>query len=76
MNMIAIECSTKICSVASFQDNVLFNLIETEETHSHSKNLPLLIQTIIKDFNETDKLGQLNIKIFDGLWSKPNSIFF
>jgi len=30
----------------------------------------------IKDFNETDKLGQLNMKIFDGLWSKPNSIFF
>ena len=69
MNMIAIECSTKICSVASFQDNVLFNLIETEETYSHSKNLPLLVQTIIKDFNESNPIDTLAISIGPGSFS-------
>ena len=52
MNIIAIECSTNICSVASFKDNSLINVIESDEAFSHSKNLPLMFKSIVCDFND------------------------
>ena len=51
MNLIAIECSTNICSVASFKDDCLINVIESDNALSHSKNLPLMFKSIISDFN-------------------------
>ena len=51
MNLIAIECSTNICSVASFKDACLVNVIESDNALSHSKNLPLMFKSIISDFN-------------------------
>ena len=55
MNIIAIECSTNICSVASFRDSSLINVIESDEALSHSKNLPLMFKSIIYDFNDYKK---------------------
>ena len=69
MNMIAVECSTEICSVASFQDNILVNLIETEEAHSHSRNLPLMIQTIIRDFDDSNPIDAFAISVGPGSFS-------
>ena len=51
MNIIAIECSTNICSVASFKDDCLLNVIESQEAFLHSKNLPLMFKSIIRDFD-------------------------
>ena len=46
MNVIAVECSTNICSVASFKDGSLVNVIDSNEAFSHSKNLPLMLSLI------------------------------
>ena len=55
MNIIAIECSTNICSVASFRESCLVNVIESDEAFSHSKNLPLMFKSIASDFNDYKK---------------------
>ena len=52
MNIIAVECSTNICSLASFKDGRLINVIESNEAFSHSKNLPLMFRRISEDFND------------------------
>ena len=52
MNVIAVECSTNICSVASFKDGSLVNVIDSNEAFSHSKNLPLMFKRISQDFND------------------------
>ena len=43
MNLIAIEASTDLCSVASFKDGSLFNVIDLVDSKEHSKNLPHII---------------------------------
>ena len=55
MNIIAIECSTNICSVASFKEGSLVNVIESDEAFSHSKNLPLMFKSVASDFNNYKK---------------------
>ena len=66
MNMIAIEASTKICSVSSFIEDKLINVIETDEVRSHSKNLPLMIKGIIKDFNSVRDVDIFSVSIGPG----------
>ena len=55
MNIIAVECCTNICSLASFKDGRLINVIESKEAFSHSKNLPLMFRRISQDFNDYRK---------------------
>ena len=66
MNIISIEASSNICSVSSFKDNQLVNLIETTEPRSHSRNLPIMIRQIIQDFTTKDKITAFSVSIGPG----------
>ena len=66
MNIISIEASSNICSVSSFKDSKLINLIETNEDRSHSRNLPIMIKRIIQDFSHKDKIDAFSISIGPG----------
>ena len=67
MNLIAIECSTNICSVDSFKNDCLVNVIESDNALSHSKNLPLMFKSIISDFkNIKDDIDCFAISIGPG----------
>ena len=64
--MISIEASSDICSVSSFKDDQLINLIETTQERSHSKNLPIMIKHIIQDFSSRDKIEAFSISTGPG----------
>ena len=66
MNMIAVESSTQICSVASFIDDKLVNVIESNEPMSHSKNLPIMLKSAIQDFNKIEDIDAFSISIGPG----------
>ncbi len=66
MNIISVEASNNICSVSSFKDNNLINLIETNEDRSHSKNLPIMIQQIMQDFSSKDRIDAFVISTGPG----------
>ena len=66
MNMIAIESSTQICSVASFVDNQLVNVVETDKVMSHSKNLPIMLKAISEDFKSIQDIDVFSISIGPG----------
>lgn len=50
MNFIAIECSTSICSMSSFHDNKLINVIDSDDGFNHSESLPIFYKSIAQDF--------------------------
>ena len=66
MNMIAIEASTQICSVSSFKKGELINVIETSEPMSHSRNLPVMLKSIIQDFNSVKDIDTFSISAGPG----------
>ena len=66
MNVIAVESSTNICSVASFIDDKLINVIESDERMSHSKRLPVMLKSIIQDFNKIQDIDAFCISIGPG----------
>ena len=41
MNLIAVEASTDLCSVASFKDGILQNVIDLVDSKEHSKNFSI-----------------------------------
>ena len=66
MNIVAIESSTNICSVSSFKDTHLINVIETEESKIHTKVLPVMIQTIMSDFKNYTEIDAFAVSIGPG----------
>ena len=46
MNLIAVEASTDLCSVASFKDGILQNVIDLVETKSILKTCPTLFHNV------------------------------
>ena len=66
MNIVSIEASSNICSVSSFKDSNLVNLIETNKDRSHSKNLPIMIKQIMRDFSAKDKIHAFSVSIGPG----------
>ncbi|MBC8213160.1 MAG: tRNA (adenosine(37)-N6)-threonylcarbamoyltransferase complex dimerization subunit type 1 TsaB [Candidatus Marinimicrobia bacterium] len=48
MNILALETSTNICSVAIFIDDKLAEINETNEPRIHSQKLPVFVDDIIK----------------------------
>ena len=66
MNIVSIEASSNICSVSSFKDSKLINLIETDKDRAHSKNLPIMIKRIMQDFSVKDKIHAFSISIGPG----------
>ena len=66
MNMIAVESSTQICSVASFIDGKLTNLFEAKEPMSHSKKLPVMLKSAIQDVNKIEDIEAFSISIGPG----------
>jgi len=66
MNIVAIESSTNICSVSSFKDNHLLNVIETKEAKLHTKVLPIMIKTIMVDFSNYQDIDAFAVSIGPG----------
>ena len=66
MNIVSVEASSNICSVSSFKNNELINLIETNEDKAHSRNLPIMIKRIIQDFSSKDRIHAFSISIGPG----------
>jgi len=66
MNMIAVESSTQICSVASFVDDKLVNVIDSDEPMSHSRKLPVMLKSAIQDFNKIEDIDAFSISVGPG----------
>ena len=58
MNILAIETSTNICSVALFINSKLIDIISSEESRSHNKNLGVFIKNIL--INNNIDISDLN----------------
>ena len=65
-NLLCIESSTSICSVALANEGQLMGLEETEDKNAHSARLTVLIEKLLKDNNL--KMSQL-------LLPKPYEIY-
>ena len=59
MNLIAIESSASICSVSSFKNSKLCNVIDLADSKQHSKKLPQIIQEIMRDFDDFSEIEKL-----------------
>ena len=66
MNLIAVEASSHVCSVCSFKSDELVNVIESYEQNTISKNLPMMIQSIMRDFTSNHKIDSFAISIGPG----------
>ena len=66
MNLIAIESSTNICSVSSFKDSKLCNVIDLADSKQHSKNLPQIIQEIMRDFDDFSEIKAFAVSVGPG----------
>ncbi|MAV64206.1 MAG: tRNA (adenosine(37)-N6)-threonylcarbamoyltransferase complex dimerization subunit type 1 TsaB [Candidatus Marinimicrobia bacterium] len=66
MNIVAIESSSNICSVSSFKDNKLENVIDTFSEKSNSDSIPFLLQAIIKDFDNIKEIDCFAVSVGPG----------
>ena len=66
MNLIAVEASTDLCSVASFKDGILQNVIDLVDSKEHSKNLPHIISQCMNDFDDYSEIDAFAVSIGPG----------
>ena len=66
MNLIAVEASTDLCSVASFKDGTLHNIIDLVDSKEHSKNLPHIISQCMNDFDDYREIDAFAVSIGPG----------
>ncbi len=66
MNLIAIEASTDLCSVASFKGGSLYNVIDLVDSKEHSKNLPHIISQCMNDFVDYSEIDAFAVSIGPG----------
>ena len=67
MNFTAIECSTNVCSIASYKSNKLLNVIDISDSYNHSTNLPIIFKSIDDDLKKIDtKVNYYAISIGPG----------
>ena len=66
MNLIAIEASTNLCSVASFKDGSLYNVIDLVDSKEHSKNLPHIISQCMNDFDDYCEVDAFAVSVGPG----------
>ena len=66
MNLIAIESSTSLCSVSSFKNGDLSNVIDLVDSKEHSKKLPHIIQEMMKDFDDFKEIYAFAVSIGPG----------
>ena len=66
MNLISIESSTNLCSVSSFKNGTLCNVIDLVDSIEHSKNLPHIILEVMNDFSDYNQIKAFAVSIGPG----------
>ncbi len=66
MNLVSIEASTDLCSVSSFKNGVLCNVIDLVDSKEHSKHLPHIILKSMNDFNDFNDIDAFSVSIGPG----------